>query len=193
MASPCIPTLIIRKISFIICLLRTLSMKTRFKDSKEQKFDFFYWSNISALVNYALQWRGFNQKLNNALCFNVQYENTCCFTSVNLPAQLSTSLYFPLVVFNSPSRVKSSSQISQTRQHNKRKEFFILFGAYGLPFRFKVFMKVLYNSLLRRRGYSKPPAWDIGPIYFPLTFFLHYVVCCASSQSAGSLSTLLSL
>lgn len=36
-------------------------------------------------------------------------------------------------------------------------------------------------------------AWDIGPIYFLLTFFLYYIVRCACSQSAGSLSTLPSI
>lgn len=35
--------------------------------------------------------------------------------------------------------------------------------------------------------------WDIGPIYFPLTFFLYYIVRCACSQSAGALSTLPSI
>lgn len=103
-------------------------------------------------------------------------EHLFVFMPVNLPARLSTVIFaFPLVVLNSPSAVKSSSQSDQTWQPNNRKEFFILFGAHGLPSRFTVFMKVVSNSLLRRWGATPDPqparreaAWDSGPIYFSL-------------------------
>ncbi len=83
---------------------------------------------------------------------------------VNVAAQLSTIIFtFPLVVFNSLSSVKSSSQTDQTWQHNNRGDFFVLFETYGLPFLFTIFMKVVSNSLLRRLGDdSKPPAWTQG-------------------------------
>lgn len=99
------------------------------------------------------------------------------FVRVNPPAQLLTIIFiFPLVVFNSLPSVKSSSQTDRTRQHNNTKEFLVLFGAYGLPSLFTIFMKVVSNSLLRRQGATPNPqpvrrdtyaAWDFRSYLFP--------------------------
>lgn len=115
-------------------------------------------------------------KAHKALSFNV-FEHILPYVSIFFVSPCAVTPF---------SEVITSGRLNMTGQHNNRGEFYISFGEYGLPFLLTIFMKVHSISLLLRRGYSKPlrlRAWDIDPIYFPLTFFLHYVVCCASSLS----------
>lgn len=43
-----------------------------------------------------------------------------------------------------------------------------------------------WGGLLQSPSLHTEAVCDIGPIYFPLTFFLYYIVRRACSQSAGS-------
>lgn len=54
--------------------------------------------------------------------------------------------------------MKSSSQADQAWQDDEREDFFILFGAHGLPSLFTLFIDVVSNSPLRRgRARCGPP------------------------------------
>lgn len=127
----------------------------------------------------------------------------CFLGPVNLPAPLPTvTSASPSLLHNLPCSVKSSSQTDQAWQHDNRKDFFILFGVHGLPSLFTVSIKkkkVGSRSPLRRRGSLQTPACTQGKLlgtsllFISLTFLLHSAARCASSQSAGLLSTLLSL
>lgn len=101
--------------------------------------------------------------------------HVCFLKPVNLPAPLPTvTSASPSLLHNLLCSVKSSSQTDQARQHDNRKDFFILFGVHGLPSLFTVFIKKSWLSQSITVAVVAPDpglhageaARDTAPIYF---------------------------
>lgn len=127
--------------------------------------------------------------------------HVCFLEPVNLPAPLPTvTAASPSLLHNLLCSVKSSSQTDQAWQHDNRRLLHIVWSTWAAISLYSPHKKkVGSHSPLQRRGSLQTPACTRGKLlgtsllFISLTFLLHSAVRCASSQSAGLLSTLLSL